>query len=242
MIALYFEVATFRSIDIEKHERSVYSVLMKSQSNALMTHSKGAATRDAIVLAALRLAETGGLEGLSIGNVAERVGMSKSGVFAHFGSREDLQLAVLKTATEKFSEAVFYPAIKLKRGLARLRAVLANMIEFYQSLANGCVILSASHEFDDQPGPVRDAVLAYLRQLRSELVRAARYALEAGEIDPQLDAEQLGFECFGIFLAVHHDLRTLRDPDSAARGRVAFTRLLQRSSIIPKNLVPNQAE
>ena len=206
---------------------------MKTANLPSSGFSKGAMTREAIVLAALKLAETGGLEGLSIGNVAERVGMSKSGVFAHFGSREDLQLAVLKTATENFSKAVFHPAIKLKRGLPRLRAVLENMIEFYQSLANGCVILSASHEFDDQPGPVRDAVLAYLRQLRSELIRAARYALEAGELDPQLDAEQLGFECFGIFLAVHHDLRTLRDADSAARGRVAFTRLLQRSSATP---------
>ena len=203
---------------------------MKTQHIQVTSFTKGAATRDAIVRAALQLAETGGLEGLSIGNVAERVGMSKSGVFAHFGSREDLQLAVLKAATENFSQAVFYPAIKLKRGLPRLRAILENMVEFYKSLANGCVILSASHEFDDQPGPVRDAVLAYLRQLRSELVRAARFALEAGELDQQLDAEQLGFECFGIFLAVHHDLRTLRDPDSAARGRAAFMRLLQRSS------------
>ena len=206
---------------------------MKTQNLQAHNFSKGAATRDAIVQAALRLAETGGLEGLSIGNVAERVGMSKSGVFAHFGSREDLQLAVLKAATEHFSEAVFYPAIKLKRGLPRLRAVLENMVEFYKGLANGCVILSASHEFDDQPGPVRDAVLAYLRQLRSELVRAARYALDAGELAPDLDAEQLGFECFGIFLAVHHDLRTLRDPDSAGRGRAAFIRLLQRCSANP---------
>lgn len=209
---------------------------MKSQIIQTNTFSKGAATRDAIVLAALNLAETGGLEGLSIGNVAERVGMSKSGVFAHFGSREDLQLAVLKMATEKFSAAVFHPAIKLKRGLPRLRGVLENMVEFYQSLSNGCVILSASHEFDDQPGAVRDAVLAYLRQLRSELVRAARYALDAGELAPDLDAEQLGFECFGIFLAVHHDLRTLRDPDSAARGRAAFMRLLQRCSAIPSQV------
>ena len=206
---------------------------MKPQNLQSHSFSKGAATRDAIVLAALKLAETGGLEGLSIGNVAERVGMSKSGVFAHFGSREDLQLAVLKRATENFSESVFHPAIKLKRGLPRLRAVLENMIEFYKSLSNGCVILSASHEFDDQPGPVRDAVLAYLRQLRSELVRAARYAMDAGELAADLDAEQLGFECFGIFLAVHHDLRTLRDPDSATRGRAAFMRLLQRCSANP---------
>jgi AcrR family transcriptional regulator len=196
------------------------------------THpSKGAATRDLVVTAALQLAETGGLEGLSIGNVAERVGMSKSGVFAHFGSREDLQLAVLKAATDKFSAAVFQPAIKLKRGLPRLRAVLENMIGFYQSLGQGCVILSASHEFDDQPGPIRDAVLAYLRQLRSELVRAARYAVDAGELDPALDAEQFGFECFGIFLAAHHDLRTLRDADSAARARRAFMRLISASTV-----------
>ena len=175
---------------------------MKTQSIQANSFSKGAATRDAIVQAALKLAETGGLEGLSIGNVAERVGMSKSGVFAHFGSREDLQLAVLKAATENFSEAVFHPAIKLKRGLPRLRAVLKNMIEFYKSLANGCVILSASHEFDDQPGPIRDAVLAYLRQLRSELIRAARYAQEAGELNVEYlgkkTPEKIGRECHVI--------------------------------------------
>jgi AcrR family transcriptional regulator len=187
---------------------------------------KGAATRDAIVFAALQLAQASGLEGLSIGGIAERVGMSKSGVFAHFGSREDLQLCVLKAATDQFSATVFQPALKLKRGLPRLRAVLENMIVFYQSLGQGCVILSASHEFDDQPGPVREAVLGYLRQLRSELVRATQHAVDAGELMPALDAEQFGFECFGIFLAAHHDLRTMRDGDSAARARKAFARLI----------------
>jgi AcrR family transcriptional regulator len=188
--------------------------------------SKGAATRDAIVFSALQLAQASGLEGLSIGGIAERVGMSKSGVFAHFGSREELQLCVLKAATDQFSATVFHPALKLKRGLLRLSAVLENMIVFYQSLGQGCVILSASHEFDDQPGPVRDAVLGYLRQLRSELVRATQYAIDAGELLPALDAEQFGFECFGIFLAAHHDLRTMRDADSAARARKAFARLI----------------
>jgi AcrR family transcriptional regulator len=207
---------------LEKNERSFYYRAM----TAIQT--KGASTRDNIVAAALELAKAAGLDALTIGRVADAVSMSKSGVFAHFGSREDLQLAVLEAATTIFGDAVFRPALKLKRGLPRLRAVLENSIVFYQDLSHGCVILSASHEFDDKPGAVRDAVLAYLRRLRGELERAIRYAVDAAELPAETDVAQLAFECFGIFLVVHHDLKTMRDPAAAQRGTRAIEQLLQR--------------
>jgi AcrR family transcriptional regulator len=193
-----------------------------------ISHTKGASTRDNIVAAALELAKAAGLDALTIGRVADAVSMSKSGVFAHFGSREDLQLAVLEAATTIFSDTVFRPALKLKRGLPRLRAVLENSIRFYQDLSHGCVILSASHEFDDKPGAVRDAVIAYLHRLRSELERAIRYAVDAAELPAETDVGQLAFECFGIFLVVHHDLKTMRDPQAAQRGARAIEQLLQQ--------------
>jgi AcrR family transcriptional regulator len=188
---------------------------------------KGQSTRAVIVTAALRLAEAEGLEGLSIGRVADLVGMSKSGVFAHFGAREDLLLAVLEAATVEFANAVFVPAVRLKRGIVRLRAVLSNACRYYLQLPHGCVILSAAHEFDDKPCAVRDAVQSYLHRLRSELVRAISFAVDAKEMAPDVDTQQLAFECFGIFLGVHHELKALRDAKAIERGDRAIARLLQ---------------
>jgi AcrR family transcriptional regulator len=198
-----------------------------SPSSAQLDIRKGQSTRTAIVSAALRLAEAEGLEGLSIGLVAERVGMSKSGVFAHFGAREDLQLAVLELATIEFANAVFVPAVRLKRGLTRLRAVLSNACRHYLDLPHGCVILSAAHEFDDKPSAVRDAVQSYLQRLRNELIRAVGYAVASGELVPETDTEQLAFEAFSVFLGVHHELKALRDKQAIQRGDRAITRLLQ---------------
>jgi AcrR family transcriptional regulator len=214
---------------LKKNDRSVYHGRMIIRApHVPLSPSKGESTRTEIIRQALDLAEAQGLQGLTIGRVAERVGMSKSGVFAHFGAREDLQLAVLEAATQAFGAFVFAPAMKQKRGLARLRAVLENIFDYYQQLPHGCVILSASHEFDDQPGAVRDAVLRYLEKLRAELFRAVRYAIAepSAELAPHVDAEQLCFECFGIFLAVHHQLKAMRDSQAIARGRIAMHRLL----------------
>jgi AcrR family transcriptional regulator len=207
---------------------------MPPQSN-LAEVSKGQSTRSVIVNAALRLAEAEGLEGLSIGLVAERVKMSKSGVFAHFGAREDLQLAVLEAATIEFSNAVFVPALRHKRGLLRLQAVLSNAIRHYKDLPHGCVILSAAHEFDDKPCAVREAVKTYLQRLRAELIRAISQAVDAGELASETDTAQMAFELFGVFLGVHHELKALRDSEAIERGDRAITRLLQYYAVQTKS-------
>ena len=120
---------------------------------------KGQQTKAAIVDAALGLATQIGLEGLSIGALAEVTGMSKSGVFAHFGSREELQISVIREYHTRFEQEVFFPAMRLQRGLPRLRAMFANWMKRTSAeLDSGCIYISGAVEFDDRPGPVRDAL------------------------------------------------------------------------------------
>ena len=166
---------------------------------------KGAATRESIVGRAYEIARASGVEGLSIGPLATAVGMSKSGVFAHFGSREDLQLAVLEEAATRFGNAVLIPALSQPRGLARLRAIMHNWFEWVRGTAGGgCVLLGSVTEYDDRPGPLRDQVLHNERRWRGELERAVRLAIDAGQLADG-DADQYVFELYAIPLTVHHE-------------------------------------
>ena len=169
-----------------------------------------------------------GLEGLSIGALATRLGLSKSGLFAHFGSKEELQLATLKAAQERFVNKVFLPALDTPRGLARLRALFRNWFEWLEASGQpgGCVILAAAAEFDDRPGLVRDTLLAGQKELRGAIAKAVRLAIDAGDLPAGADPWQLAFELFGIVLAAHHDRHLFDDPRAAARGMIAIERLL----------------
>jgi AcrR family transcriptional regulator len=173
--------------------------------NALTATAKGAATRDSIIDRAYDIACSAGLEGLSLGPLAQSVGMSKSGVFAHFGSREDLQLAVLDAAAQRFGEAVLIPALKEPRGLPRLRAIALNWFEWVRNTSGGCVLLGSVSEYDDRPGPLRERVLHSQRRWRAELHRAAQLAIDSGELAAGCDPDQLVFELYAVALAVHHD-------------------------------------
>ncbi|MEP6485183.1 MAG: TetR/AcrR family transcriptional regulator [Rudaea sp.] len=188
---------------------------------------KGAATRDAVIKRALSIVRTDGFEGLTIGGIAQAVSMSKSGVFAHFGSREDLQLAVLDAAAQRFTENVFLPAIREKRGLPRLRAIARHWLNWFASEGGGCPMVSAAIEYDDRPGPIRDKIVGYQKRLRSELTRAVQMAIDAGEMKSDCDAEQLAFEIFAIELALHHDIRLFRRDGSLARAERAMHRLIE---------------
>ena len=148
-----------------------------------------------------------GFEGLSIGSVAASVGMSKSGVFAHFGSREDLQLAVLDAAAQRFTEQVFLPAIRERRGLPRLESIGRRWMQWLRSEQGGCPMVSAAIEYDDRPGVIRERVIFYQTRLRTELARAIGMAVESGELRADTDAAQVAFEIFGIELVMHHDGR-----------------------------------
>lgn len=172
--------------------------------NVLTATSKGAATRDAIIERAYEIARFAGVEGLSIGPLAQAVGMSKSGVFAHFGSREDLQLAVIEAAATRFGEAVLIPALSQPRGLPRLRAVMGNWFEWVRSNSGGCVLMGSVTEYDDRPGVLRDQVLHNEQRWRDELRRTIQLAIDCGHLRPG-DTEQYAFELYAIPLAVHHE-------------------------------------
>jgi len=201
---------------------------------------KGAQTRAAILDAALGLASHMGLEGLSIGALADVTKMSKSGVFAHFGSREELQIAVVREYHAKFEEEVFFSAIRQPRGLPRLRALFERWVHrtsvevdsgcIYISGAvefdSGCIYISGAVEFDDRPGPVRDALVAMVRDWHAAIRKAILLAQECGHLAPDADPDQVLFEMHGLILSLHHDARFLRSPGALARARTGLERIL----------------
>jgi AcrR family transcriptional regulator len=192
---------------------------------------KGEATRAAIVDAALALARRNGLEGLTIGVLADQMRMSKSGVFAHFGSREDLQLAVIHEYAARFVEQVLRPAVRRPRGLPRLRALLENWLALLaRELEQGCLMISGASEYDDRPGPLRDAVVAIVEGWKRELLRAIEQARDEGHLERNVDAEQLVFEIYGLMLVLHQDARLLHSPDSVKHARAGLARLLDAAT------------
>lgn len=194
--------------------------------NLLTATSKGAATREAIIDRAYGIACSAGLEGLSIGPLAQAVGMSKSGVFAHFGSREDLQLAVLDAAGERFVAHVLRPALSQPRGLARLRAILEAWFGWVHD-EGGCLLLSAASEYDDRPGPLRDHVVAQEARWRQEIARAVTLAIGTGELATDTDPDQMAFELYSLALVVHHDAGLFGFDLAVERGRRALERLFR---------------
>jgi AcrR family transcriptional regulator len=188
---------------------------------------KGQQTRAAILEAALGLASHMGLEGLSIGALAEVTQMSKSGVFAHFGSREELQISVIREYHARFEDEVFFPAIQAPRGLPRLRALFERWIRRVSlELDSGCIYISGAVEFDDRPGPVRDALAAMVRDWQAALERAVRQSVAEGHLPADTDAQQTVFEIHGLILALHHDARFLRNPGVLDRARAGFDRVI----------------
>ena len=188
---------------------------------------KGQQTRAAILDAALGLAAHKGLEGLSIGAIAETTGMSKSGVFAHFGSREELQISVVREYHMRFEDEVFFPALREPRGLPRLRALFDRWIRRVSvEIDSGCIYISGAVEFDDRPGPVRDALVSMVLAWQRALERAIRLAVDEGHLRAGTDPAQVLFDVHGLVLALHHDARFLRSPGAVQRARAAFERVL----------------
>ena len=195
---------------------------------------KGRQTKSAIVDAALALAAQIGLEGLSIGAIAEVMQMSKSGVFAHFGSREELQLSVVREYHQRFEQEVFYPALQAPRGLPRLRAMFANwMRRTSTEIDSGCIYISGAVEFDDRPGPVRDALADSVNIWLAAMTRAVVLAREAGHLRADADEQQVAFEIHALILALHYEARFLRSPGSLARAAAGFDNILARHAVPP---------
>jgi AcrR family transcriptional regulator len=192
--------------------------------------TKGEQTRTAILDEALKIARRLGLEGLTIGSLADAIGMSKSGLFAHFGSREDLQLAVLEHGARQYGEVVLMPALKIDRGLPRLRALFERWLDWTLQTASpgGCIMISTAHEYDDRPGPIRDAAVEMQRRGIGVTERAVRLAIEEGHLRKDTDPEQIAFELLGIVLASHNHGRLLGDRAAHKRALTAFDALIAR--------------
>ena len=190
---------------------------------------KGQQTKAAIVDAALGLATQIGVEGLSIGALAEVTRMSKSGVFAHFGSREELQISVIREYHARFEEEVFYPALKAARGLPRVRAMFANWMQRTSvEIDSGCIYISGAVEFDDRPGPVRDSLASSVMTWHGAMKRAITMAKSLGELQVDVDEDQMLFEIHGLILALHYEARFLKNPGSITRANQGFDNILAR--------------
>jgi AcrR family transcriptional regulator len=193
---------------------------------------KGQQTKAVIIDAALGLASQIGLEGLSIGALAEVTGMSKSGVFAHFGSREELQISVIREYHARFEAEVFYAAMQKPRGVPRLQALFDNwMVQTSAEIDSGCIYISGAVEFDDRTGPVRDALASSVGSWQSALRRAVELAQEEGQLSRESDAHQIAFEIHGLILALHYEARFLRNPSATERARQGFAHILARYAV-----------
>ncbi len=188
---------------------------------------KGELTRQAILGRAVSLASEVGLDGLTIGRLADDLALSKSGLFAHFQSKEALQVQVLDAAAERFLEVVVRPALKAPRGEPRLRALFEYWLAWPQAVPQpgGCLFVAAAVELDDRPGPARDALVRMQRDWLDTLATAVRAAVTEGHFGPATDPEQFAFELYGIMLGCHHAARLLRDPRALTHARVAFDAL-----------------
>lgn len=189
--------------------------------------SKGDETRTAILIESARLASTIGLNALSVGALADRTGLSKSGLFAHFKSKEQLQLQTLDYAGEFFVDVVLRPALTAPRGEKRVRVLFERWLEWEtRALPGGCIFAAAGVEFDDQPGPVRDALVRQQRDWGETIAAVAATAVAEGDFRADVDPGQFSFELQGIMTAFQRSTRLLGDPLARERTMTAFDRLL----------------
>jgi AcrR family transcriptional regulator len=157
--------------------------------------------------------------------------MSKSGVFAHFGSRDELQMSVIREYHTRFEHEVFFPALKAPRGLPRVRQLFDNWMQRTSvEIDSGCIYISGAVEFDDRPGPVRDALASSVQVWLDAVRRAIEQAVEQGHLRQGTDAAQMGFEIHALILALHYEARFMRNPDSLQRAVKAFESIVARNS------------
>ena len=195
---------------------------------------KGEQTKQAIIDHALKLATQVGFQGLTIGRLADDLKLSKSGLFAHFGAKEDLQIEVLKAAAERFIAAVVRPALTAPRGEPRIRALFERQIAWertWDRLPGGCPIVAASIELDDCPGRAREFLVQSQRDWAETIANAARAAVREGHFRDDLDCEQFAYDFSGVMLAYHHAARLMKDPRARERAEAAFETLLRSARV-----------
>jgi AcrR family transcriptional regulator len=193
---------------------------------------KGEATREAIVGRALSDAVSVGLDGLTLGGLAESLSLSKSGLFAHFRSKEALQLAVLDEAVARFQKAVIIPALKTKPGRERLEALFDMFLAWMrgQEELGGCPFVVFTQEFASRPGPLRDRVVGIQKEWQSFIATCAGEAIKARELKANTDTAQLAFEFLGAGLAYQRASKLMADRSALKRAHAAFQAILERAS------------
>ena len=212
---------------------------MQAMSNHLTKPSKGSATRIAILDAAVRHAALEGFDSLTIGTLAAKTGLSKSGLFAHFGSKEELQIATLEEAARRYTEVAFMPSLKVPRGLRRLTTLFENWLLWTEKCGlKACPMMSASSEFDDKPGAMHDAILQHMQQLNQGIMRNVLAAIETGEFLADTDPEQFVFELFGIVASCYRSRNLFKDTDANRRAKLAFRRLVSSALASVARTVP----
>src|SRR5437660_2611065 len=200
-----------------------------------MTKAASSGTRSRIIESGTNLLSTAGLSGVTLGTLAERTGMSKSGLFAHFGSKEEVQLSLLEHTAQIAGEHIVAPAMRAAEGLPRLRALVQNWLGWTAraGLAGGCPIAAGIFELDDTEGPVREQLLQMEKSWRALLAQHVAQAVDLGHLRRDLDIEQFVWELCGIYLSHHAFLRFVRDPRADKRAGIAFDALLERA--LPKD-------
>lgn len=192
---------------------------------------KGEETRQAILDEAIQVASQDGLRGLTIGQLAAHIEMSKSGLFAHFKSKESLQLEVLEHARQRFIDSVMRPALAAPRGRTRLDTLFDRWLTWTNDELNGgCIFVAAASELDDRPGPVHDSLVRSERDWLDSIATIAGTAISEGEFRSDVDVEQFAYELHGIMLSHHHASRLLRDQRAPERARRAYESLVEAAS------------
>ncbi len=189
--------------------------------------TKGQDTHATLLAAALSFASEEGLSGITIGRLAAKVGMSKSGLFAHFSSKENLQVEILKSAIDRFVVQVVTPALKAKRGEPRVVALFEHWLAWKDMLPGGCIFAVASVELDDKPGLARDVLVASQKDWIETVATAARIAIKEGHFRKDLDVEQFAHEVYCLGFGELQVARLIRDPKAGVRARAALERLLR---------------
>jgi AcrR family transcriptional regulator len=201
---------------LDKNERSYYLVVM----------AKGEDTKLNVLEAGLDMASRLGLECVTIGNLAKATNLSKSGLFAHFQSKENLQIEILHYAARLLSEGVIIPALKTKAGIPRIRALVDNWIQWTSELTGGCIFVSASADFSDRPGKVRDVLLHQQKEWIDCLKRMAQSAVQVGDFRQDIDDDQFAFDLYSLLLGFHLYYNLLDDTEIRKRQEAALTRIL----------------
>jgi AcrR family transcriptional regulator len=190
--------------------------------------SKGDETRAAILDVAINIASAKGFAGLTIGTLADATDMSKSGLFAHFRSKEQLELQTLERARERFVDVVVRPSLSAPRGEKRVRALLENWLRWADdALSGGCLFIGAASELDDQPGPLRDLLVRNEQDWLDVIANVAATAVAEGDFAADTDVEQFAHDVHGVTLAYHHHSRLMRDPRAVERTETALESLLE---------------